>query len=384
MAEVGRFWETHREDIEKLFSDIGAARNSLIDRVREIAEIPSPSFQEDKRSRYLAEAFPAAGLSDTTRLPKGSVIGFTGSAGDENTLLLAAHIDNVFPIGTDLTTRIEGSTLFGPGTGDNAANVAAILTLAELLHENDMGLTRNIAFCGTVCEEASGNLAGMAEVLDHLGGRLKAVIAVDGRTPYIMHRSQAIRRYRLRATGPGGHSWDGFGTPSAIHEMARVVAALAALDVPAEPRTTFNVGTIHGGKSVNAIAQECTADVDLRSLETHDLENLERGFLDIVERLPHKGIGFTAEMAGERPAAEEPQQSTLVKTATAAAAHIGFQTRLTASSTDAALSLARGISSISMGTYRGTGVHTLEETVDLDSLTTGLKWLALTVMALAA
>lgn len=384
MEGADRFRETNKEDIDRVFAGIDAARNSLIARVREIAEIPSPSFQEAERSTYLMEAFPTAGLSDTTRLPKGSVIGFTGSARDENMLLLAAHIDNVFPMDTDLTTRIQGSTLFGPGTGDNAANVAAILTLAEVLRANDIDLKRNVAFCGTVCEEASGNLAGMAEVLDHLGGRLRTVIAVDGRTPYLMHRSQAIRRYRLRATGPGGHSWDGFGTPSAVHEMARVVTALAALEVPADPRTTFNVGTIHGGKSVNAIAQECTADVDLRSLETRDLENLERQFLDIVERLPQKGIGFAAEMAGERPAAEEPRESPLVKTAIAAAAHLGFQARLTASSTDAALSLARGISSISMGTYRGSGVHTLEETVDLDSLTTGLKWLALTVMALAA
>ena len=384
MEEVGKFVNRNNDIVEKVFGSIDAARNTLIDRVREIAEIPSPTFQETERSRHLMEAFPGAGLVDIRRLPKGSVIGFTGPAHDRNTLLLAAHIDNVFPMGTDLTTRIEDSTLFGPGTGDNAANVAAIITLAETLKANRVDLGRNVAFCGTVCEEGSGNLAGMGEVLDHLGDGLTTVIAVDGRTPLLMHRSQAIRRYRVEASGPGGHSWDGFGTPSAVHEMAKIVAALAALEVPGEPRTTFNAGTIHGGKSVNAIAQECVVDIDLRSLETGYLERLERELLDIVKRIPAKGIHINATMAGERPAAEEPPESPLVGTALAAAGHLGFQAELTASSTDAALSLSRGIPSISLGTYRGSGVHTIEEQVDLDSLTTGLKWLALTVMVLAA
>jgi tripeptide aminopeptidase len=384
MEEIGKFVDRNNHIIDKVFGSIDAARNTLIDRVRKIAEIPSPTFQETERSRYLMEAFPGADLADVKRLPRGSVIGFTGSEHDRNTLLLAAHIDNVFPTGTDLTTRIEGSTLFGPGTGDNAANVAAIVTLAETLKANRVDLGRNVAFCGTVCEEGSGNLAGMGEVLDYLGDGVTTVIAVDGRTPLLMHRSQAIRRYRIEASGPGGHSWDAFGTPSAVHEMARVVAALAALEVPVEPRTTFNAGTIRGGKSVNAIAQECVVDVDLRSLESADLERLERELLDIVERIPAEGIRFTTTMAGERPAAEEPPGSLLVGTALAAAGYLGFQAELTASSTDAALSLSRGIPSISLGTYRGSGVHTLEEQVDLSSLTMGLEWLALTVMVLAA
>lgn len=384
MEEAGRFVDKNDDLVRKMCESIEAAQTSLIRRVREIAEIPSPTFQETERSRYLMEAFPGAGLVDITRLSKGSVIGFTGSKQDRNTLLLAAHIDNVFPMGTDLATRTEGSTLFGPGTGDNAANVAAIVTLAEILKANRVDLGRNVAFCGTVCEEGSGNLAGMGEVLDHLGGTLTTVIAVDGRTPSLMHRSQAIRRYRVEASGPGGHSWDGFGTPSAVHETARVVAALASLEVPAEPRTTFNVGTISGGRSVNAVAQHCIAEVDLRSLETRELEKLEHEFLGIVKRVPAKGILVNATMAGERPAAEQPPESSLVRTAIDTAAHLGFQAELTASSTDAALSLSRRIPSISLGTYRGSGVHTLEEKVDLDSLVMGLKWLALTVMALAS
>jgi tripeptide aminopeptidase len=384
MKDVDSLIHGSGDIINKVFASIDAAKEALVGRIREIAEIASPTFEESERSRYLMEAFPAAGLADVRRFPKGSVIGFTQGEEVRDTLLLAAHIDNVFPMGTDLTTHIAGSTLLGPGTGDNAANVAAITTLAGILKQDRVPLRRNVAFCGTACEEGSGNLAGIAEVLDHMGDRLTTVIAVDGRTPSLMHRSQAIRRYHLEASGPGGHSWDGFGTPSAVHEMARVVAALASLEVPAEPRTTFNVGTISGGKAVNAVAQHCVAEVDLRSLEASALKDLERRFLEIVASVPAEGIVVKATQAGERPSAEQPPGSPLVKAAIDAAAHLGFEAELTASSTDAALSLARGIPSISLGTYRGSGVHTLEEKVDLTSLTTGLKWLTLTVMVLAS
>jgi tripeptide aminopeptidase len=383
MEDIDTFIARNSAVVGELFARIDAKREIIIERVREISEIASPTFQEERRASHLGALFPALGLRDVTRLPRGSIMGFTRSAKESDTLLLAAHIDTVFPVDTDLTTTIVGSTLFGPGTGDNAANVAAIITLAEIMNEQRIELRRNVAFCGTVCEEGAGNLAGIEEVLDHLGGAVEAVIAVDGRTPWLMHRSQAVRRYRLTASGPGGHSWDGFGTPSAIHEMARLIAALSEARVPAEPKTTFNVGTINGGRSVNAIAQSCVADVDLRSLESDALGELERDFLEIVRRVPAEGIRIEARVTGERPAAMEPAESHLVRTAIATARHLGFEAHLTASSTDAALSLARGISSISMGTYRGRGVHTLEEQVDLASLTTGLKWLALSVLVLA-
>jgi tripeptide aminopeptidase len=383
MDEVTDFIKINAATVEGLMDAIEAKRDILTARTREIAEIPSPTHHEERRSAYLSDLFPRLGLSDVTRLPKGSVLAFTRSADEPGVLLLAAHIDNVFATGTDLTTRTSGSTLYGPGTGDNAANVAAIITLAETLTELRIAPARNIAFCGTVCEEGAGNLAGMQEVLDRLGERVTSVIAVDGRMPSLMHRSQAARRYRLEITGPGGHSWDGFGTPSPVHEMARIIAALCEIEVPPTPKTTFNVGTIRGGKSVNAIAQSCEAEIDMRSLDSGRLDRLEHSLLEIIEYVPAEGIQVEARIVGERPAAEEPLESRLVQTAIGSARYLGFEPEPTASSTDAAMSLSRGISSISIGTYRGKGVHTLEEEVDLSSLTTGLKWLALTVLVLA-
>jgi tripeptide aminopeptidase len=382
MGSVAEFADKNAAIVERVFARIDGLRDSLTGRIREIAEIPSPTFNEVRRTEYLARVFPEAGLKDVTRLPKGSVIAFTESKDSANTLLLASHIDTVFPVETDLTTRIEGSILHGPGTGDNAANLAAILTLAELMRDEGIHLKQNLAFCGDVCEEGIGNLAGIAEVVDFMADRLNSVIAVDGRMPHILNQSLAIRRYAVTAHGPGGHSWTDFGVPSAVHELARVTAEVSRIDVPMEPKTTFNVGTIHGGKALNAIAQDCRAEVDLRSLDPSRLETLEREFLRIVSEVPADGVTVRAEVIGERPAGSVPPDGPLVKTAWEAATHLGLEPELGAASTDAALAASRAIPAFAMGTYDGDGVHTVEETVDLESLTAGLKWLTLTVLTL--
>ena len=174
-----------------------------------------------------------------------------------------------------------------------------------------------------------------------------------------------------------------FGRPSAVHEIARVVAEVSALEGPADPKTTFNVGTLHGGKTPNAIAQDCTAEVDLRSLELKHLESLERAFLRIVRDVPAVGIEVKANLVGERPACVQPPESDPVRTASEAATYLGLQPELGAASTDAALPASRGIPAMAMGTYRGAGVHTLEEYIELESLVTGLKWLTLTLLGLA-
>lgn len=383
MAQVEKFIEENEALLEGLFAKIDASQEDLVSRIREIAEIPSPTYEEARRTEYLAGAFAEAGLKDVYSLEGGSVLGFTRGKSAPIDLLLAAHIDTVFPMDTDIATRIDGDILRGPGTGDDAANVAALVTLAGLLFELGIEPEGNVAFCGTVREEGLGNLGGMAEVLEEIGDRLALAIAVDGLTPGLTYRSQAIRRYAVTVRGPGGHSWTDFGTPSAIHEMARIVSALASFEVPADPRTTFNVGEIHGGKSINVIAQECSIEVDLRSLVQESVEELEQKFLNMVAETVSKGVEVETELIGQRPGASIDPGHDLVETAAAAARHLGIEPVLNAASTDAALPLSRGTPAISFGTYRGGGTHTLGEYVELDSLATGLKWLALTVLVLA-
>jgi tripeptide aminopeptidase len=358
----------------------GADLNQAAQFVREHRELVDRLFERIEKEQ---EAFLAAGLKGAHSLPKGSVLGCSDSADQADSLVLAAHIDHVFPAGTDLATKADGLLLRGPGVGDNAANVAAVLTLARLLAELDVRPARPVVFCGTVREEGNGNLEGIAEVLEALAGRVWGVIAVDGRTGSVVNRSLAIHRYLLKVSGPGGHSWGHFGTPSAVHEMARIVAALDGIKIPIEPKTSWNVGTIRGGTSVNAIAQDCKAEIDLRSLQTEHLKALEQEFLAIVNREPKAGIRVEAKLIGERPCAALPAESPLLSAATDAAVRLGIEVELAASSTDAALALWQGIPAVSFGTYRGGGGHTPEEYVETDSLTAGLKWLTLTVLAVA-
>jgi acetylornithine deacetylase/succinyl-diaminopimelate desuccinylase-like protein len=369
--------------MREVFARIDSLKDKLTTRTREIAEIPSPTFHETTRTEYLMGAFPAAGLKDVVKLPKGSVLGFTQAKGRPDTLLLASHIDTVFALETDLATRVEGSRVYGPGTGDNAAGLANIITLAEILRDLNIVPERNLAFCGNVCEEGVGNLAGIAEVLEDMGGTLGAVLAVDGTMPNVLIRSLAVRRFALSAVGPGGHAWADFGRPSAVHEMARIVAEVSRIDVPAEPKTSFNVGTIKGGSGINAIAQECASRIELRSLETESLEKLERQFLGIVDGVRASGVEIKTKVIGERPASALPPESELARTVLDAAKWVGLKPEVGAASTDAALPSSRGIPALAMGTCRGGGVHTLEEYIEPESLPTGLKWLALAVLKLA-
>jgi acetylornithine deacetylase/succinyl-diaminopimelate desuccinylase-like protein len=380
MQDVKTFEKENRATLAALFARIDETRDELVSLLREIAETPAPTFQEQQRTALLAGRFPEAGLRDVHALPGGSVLGYTGGRSRPNTLLLAAHIDTVFPMETDLSTRVEGQILHGPGTGDNAASIAALLTVARLWNELGIRPARNVAVSGTVCEEGNGNLAGIAEVLDELEGNVCEVIAVDGQSSAVVTRSLAIRRYLLRTEGSGGHSWTHFGRASAVHELARIVAAVTSLSVPLEPKTTLNVGTIHGGTSINAIAQECEAQVDLRSLDVDSLRELDSSFRQVVGETPAAEVKTEVRLIGERPGASIPQDSPLVEAAVEAAQHLGLGTDLDSASTDAALPLARGIPAVCFGTYLGRGVHTLEEQVRLDSLAPGLKRLALAVL----
>jgi acetylornithine deacetylase/succinyl-diaminopimelate desuccinylase-like protein len=380
---IGEFLEKNGDLVESVFERIERSMELLVARIREIAEIPAPTFEETRRTRYLSRLMPQMGLKDVTALPLGSVVGFTRSAEEAGTIVLASHIDTVFPLETDVTTRIEGSTLHGPGSGDNATSLAGILTLAEIFRDLGVDLSRNLAFAGTVREEGLGNLGGMGEVIDRFGERAGMVLAIDGMTPRLMNRSQAIRRFSMKAVGPGGHSWSDFGTPSAVHEISRIVAALCDLDLPEEPRTTVNVGTMRGGRSVNAIAQECRAQVELRSLSAEECGSLEQKLGRLAREVPAPGVEVSLDLVGTRPAGAQSEDSELVRTVAEAARKVGIEPHLEAASTDAALPLSKGIPALAFGIYRGAGTHTLQEKVDLTSLPQGLKWLALTVLALS-
>jgi tripeptide aminopeptidase len=363
-----------------------------------ITEIPAPPFQEEVRAAYYKKLLSATGLrveSDAT----GNVIGeWAGSSPD--ILMLTAHLDTVFPAGTDVQVKREGTRLVAPGISDNGTGLAALLALANAFREAQIKTKMTILFVGDVGEEGEGNLRGIRALVDTYRKRLKDVIALDGSaTEYVSTAALASRRVEIVITGPGGHSWSDFGLPNPIHAMGRGIARFVAMPVPENPRTSFNVGVIEGGTSVNSIPSRASMKVDLRSESEPELSKLERSLREAMQ------AGIDEEMSaarargmaggtslldmkinvlGVRPAGELPENSPLLAALLAADNQLGNQSRRERSSTDANIPLSLGIPAIALGAGGSSGgAHTLDEWYDPTDRELGLQRVALTVLGVA-
>lgn len=337
-----------------------------------IAAIPAPTFEEEERARFVAQWLAERGaqveIDDV-----GNVITRWRGRGRAKSLLLAAHLDTVFPRETPLSFERGDGWIRGPGIGDNALGVAALLTLWELLSMRGLPTPGDVILAANVGEEGLGNLRGMRALIARYGGELGGVIAVEGHNlGRVTHVAVGSIRLRIVVRGPGGHSWGNFGTPSAIHELARIIAALTAIPVPRTPKTTYNVGTIAGGVSVNTIAPVAQAVVDLRSIDRRELDRLYRAVEAICARHRCGSVTVDVELLGERPAGETPAGAVLVQQAVRILRELGVEPILDASSTDANAAIAAGIPAICIGLTRGRGSHTLDETIELPPLERGL------------
>jgi tripeptide aminopeptidase len=382
------------------------ARNSawVTEQQIRLSEIPAPEFGEAGRGKALAAIFEAAGLRVRTD-ETGNVIG--ESVGSERgVVLFVAHLDTVFPAGTDVAVKRDGNRLVGPGISDNAAGLAALAGLARALYESRVKTKRTIALAGDVGEEGEGNLRGIRALVDSYGSRLADVIAVDGpSTDYITTQGIASRRFEVTITGPGGHSWSDFGEPNPITAIARGIVKFSAIRVPDNPRSSFNFGVIEGGTSVNSIPARASVKVDLRSEDETELSRLEKGLRDAImagvseelasSRSPDGGgddytqlnavaLHVDFRSLGTRPAGALPKDSPLLATMRAVDSKLGNGSRLERSSTDANIPLSLGIPAVAVGGGgRGGGSHTLEEWYDPAGRDLGLKRLYLAAIALA-
>src|SRR5262249_39088982 len=249
--------------------------SAIVETAIAIQQIPAPTFDEARRGADVAERMRALGLSDVHIDAVGNVYGRRAGHAGVPGLLIAAHLATVFPAGTDLRVRREGARIYGPGLGDNSMGVAALLHLAEALERHAVANTGDIWFIANVGEEGLGDLRGMRAAVDRLGERISGAIALEGCDPdRVIHAGLGVRRYRISAAAGGGHSWHDFGAPRAGHALARLAAALTQLDAPKEPRSSFNIGVIEGGSSVNTIAERAALLLDLRSVEPAGLEAL--------------------------------------------------------------------------------------------------------------
>jgi acetylornithine deacetylase/succinyl-diaminopimelate desuccinylase-like protein len=363
-----------------------------------ITEIPAPPFHETARAAYMKKLLTAAGLrveTDST----GNVIGEFAGASQE-IVMVTAHMDTVFPEGTIVTVKRDGGRLLAPGISDNGTGLAALVAMARAFHEAKIKTKSTVLFVADVGEEGEGNLRGMRALADAYRKNLKYVIALDGSaTEYVTTSALASRRVEITVTGPGGHSWSDFGVPNPIHALARGIARFVTARVPESPRTSFNVGEIEGGTSVNSIPSRASMKVDLRSESESELTKLE-GFLrtsmqsGIDEEMASardrgmSGSSYALELKtvvlGVRPAGELPENSPLLAALLAADMRLGNRSRRERSSTDANIPLSLGIHAISLGAGgRSGGAHTLEEWYDPTGREMGLQRVALTLLGVA-
>lgn len=369
------------------FNDLEIALEQII----AIQQIPAPTFDEERRARYMEECFQALGLSQVTRDKLNNV--YACSPGHETgrrPLVISAHLDTVFPEGTDLTVRREGSLLFGPGIGDNCAGLSGLLQTARALIAHQIPHAADIYFVANTGEEGLGDLRGMRAVVDRFGGEARYVVVEGGLYGELTHQAIGVRRYHIEVATPGGHSWGGFGIPSAIHVLGHLIASIDTINVPADPKTTYNVGIIEGGLSINSIAGSAGLWLDLRSEDPEALERLIEQVRNIVreeeQRHQQKGDGvqITVTQVGDRPAGSIPRDSSIVAFADAALRYVGNDhVGYIVSSTDTNIPLSRGYEAVCLGLTHSGNSHRTDEYINVKHLPAGLSQLLLVALAAA-
>jgi len=365
------------------------------DQQARLTEIPAPPFQEAQRAAAVKALLSASGLNvqiDAT----GNVIGELAGVNEKEFVMLSAHLDTVFPAGTEVKVRRDGSRMLAPGISDNGTGLAALAAIARALHEAQIKPQRTILFVADVGEEGEGNLRGMRALVDAYHGRLKAVIVLDGAgTDHVTTVALASRRLEVVINGPGGHSWSDFGMPNPINALVRGSVRFINTKVPASPRTTFNLGQIEGGTSVNSIPYEARLKVDVRSESENELTRLESalrecmaaGVRDEMESSRDRSRGkleWKVEVIGSRPGGELAAESPLLAALRAADVVVGNESRIERSSTDANVPLSVGIDAISIGAGgNGGSAHSLQEWYDPAGREMGLKRALLTLLGVA-
>ena len=355
-------------------------RQEHMDLLLTLARIPAPSNFEEQRAQFCKtwlEAQGARGVYIDDALNVILPLGVT----DENPLAVyAAHIDVVFPDTTPLPLYEDAGKIFCPGIGDDTASVAALLMGAKYILEAGL-LPRD---CGVLIvldagEEGLGNLKGMKALFDAYGHRIREFVSFDGGECRCVNRAVGSKRYRISIDTEGGHSYGAFGNRNAIAYMASLIDALYTIKVPPLGKTTYNVGTISGGTSVNTIAQHAEMLYEFRSDEAEALAIMEGHLKAAMDFYRSKGITVTAELVGDRPcsaAVDAEILSAMTARAVAATArHYGRELTFAAGSTDCNIPLSRGVAALCLGCYRGFGAHTREEYIETDSLVPGMHFL---------
>lgn len=338
---------------------------------RRICEVPAPTGMERARAELVASLWRERGY-----VPEidaiGNVYTRRGKRDKKPVLMLLAHIDTVFPLSIPITVERDGDILRGPGIGDNSASVAAMISALDVLDALGEETAVDLVTVADVGEEGLGNLRGARAAIERYRERLGAVVVLDGSLGKITHIAVGSQRWRIIVRGTGGHSYGNFGLPSAIHGLGRIIAAIADITVPREPKTTFNVGVIEGGTSVNTIAERASALLDMRSTDVKALDQLAQRVGAIVKQRAGEGLQTEIEILGERPAGERSRADPLVALAGQTLTWLGIEPEYGAASTDANIPISLNIPAVCIGITRGEGVHTPGEFIQVSPIGDGL------------
>lgn len=366
---------------------------TIEDQVR-FCQIPAPSFQEKARGLELKRVFEEIGLKNVRIDRVGNVLGDRPGRNPRPRLVIAGHLDTVFPEGTDVTVKREGSVLKGPGIGDDCRGLAVIVNVVRALDAGKVQTEGPITFVANVGEEGLGDLLGVKTLFDEtMTGQIDRFVSVDGADIDLTRIAVGSHRYRVTFKGPGGHSFGAFGLANPIHALGRAIARFAEVQVPRNPKTTFNVGRVGGGTSVNSIPFEGWMEVDLRSSDRASLEALDAEFQKAVDsavvdenrRWNHPGmITVEKKLVGDRPAGNTAESAFIVRASLAVGRALGVTVPVGEGSTDSNYPMSLGIPAITVGGGgQGKGAHSLDESFDTTDSWKGTQWVTFLAVALS-
>lgn len=367
--------------VKAAIARLDATHDRLVADIVTLTEIPAPPFKEQARASAYRQMLADAGLTDVEQDAEGNVMGLRRGTTDGPILAIAAHLDTVFPEGTDVRVRRDGTRLFAPGIGDDTRGLAVLLSIVRALDAAGVTTTRPILFIGNVGEEGPGDLRGMRYLFTQgrYKDRIAEFISMDGAGSgnHVTRAGVGSKRYRVTFSGPGGHSYGSFGLVNPAFAMGTAIAKLSALTVPSSPKTTFNVGVMGGGTSVNSIPASVWMDVDMRSEGVAELARVEETFRGLMReaaadenRVRSTALGSIAvdlKLIGDRPSGSTPDDAPLVRTAVAVIERAGMIPAFGASSTDSNIPMSLGIPAITIESGGGSGrVHSLDEWIDVE------------------
>ncbi len=381
--------------VRDMLTSVREGEVATIDDQVALCEIPAPPFNEQERATDFARRLREAGIQSVRADAVGNVIGEWVGSEPGPLVVLSAHLDTVFPPGTDVAVTRDDHLLKGPGIVDDCRGLAVVLAVARAWAGSGLRPRGRLIFVATVGEEGAGNLRGVRHLFEvELPDQIDAFISVDGAGSAVTHGAVGSHRYKVTYRGPGGHSFGAFGMPNPMHALGRAIAKIADFQVPTEPKVTFSVGILEGGTSVNSIPFSAAMSVDMRSLDVNALEEIDSQFRAALQQALDEentrwdsdvDLSYDIEVIGIRPAGLQPESAPIVWAALATARAVGIDARLNSASTDSNIPISLGIPAVTIdGGGHGTGAHSPSvETFDTTDSHRGSQWALLLTLTLA-